>query len=216
MDAGGVAAAVVAITNPGLWFGDAVQTRQWARACSDYGAQLVRDHPTRFGLFAALPLPDVDAALAEIERAFDSLNADGIGLYTSYGDKWLSHPSFRPVMAELNRRKAVVTVHPSVADCCRNLDYAPGVGPGSLEYGTDFAPGATSAATAKALVDTGLFDADDLRAIERDNAVRLLPRLAGWSVPYWRVYDSRHNSDQLLPPSRVPSQSQAKLLAWML
>ena len=45
--------------------------------------------------------------------------------------------AFRPVMEELNRRKAVVTVHPTAADCCRNLDYAPGVGPGSIEYGTD-------------------------------------------------------------------------------
>src|SRR4030095_15198836 len=65
MDRGGVAAALVSITNPGLWFGDAPMTRTLARACNDYGAMLVRDHPTRFGLFAAMPLPDVDATLAE-------------------------------------------------------------------------------------------------------------------------------------------------------
>ena len=61
MDRGGVAAAVVSITNPGLWFGDAAVTRRLARACNEYGAKLVQDHPTRFGLFAAMPLPDVDA-----------------------------------------------------------------------------------------------------------------------------------------------------------
>src|SRR5712675_1774707 len=57
MDRGGVAAAVVSITNPGIWFGDANQTRRLARACNEYGATLVQRHPTRFGLFASLPLP---------------------------------------------------------------------------------------------------------------------------------------------------------------
>lgn len=135
MDRGGVAAAMVSITNPGLWFGDAPMTRALARACNDYGATLVRDHPARFGLFAAMPLPDVDGTLREIEYALDTLEADGIGLFTSYGDRWLGHQDFRPVMQELNRRKAVVHVHPTAANCCRNLDY--GVAPGSIEYGTD-------------------------------------------------------------------------------
>jgi len=135
MDRGGVAAAMVSITNPGLWFGDAPMTRTLARACNDYGATLVRDHPARFGLFAAMPLPDVDGALREIAYALDTLKADGVGLFTSYGDRWLGHADFRPVMEELNRRKAVVHVHPTAANCCRNLDY--GVAPGSIEYGTD-------------------------------------------------------------------------------
>jgi predicted TIM-barrel fold metal-dependent hydrolase len=137
MDRGGVAAAMVSITNPGLWFGDAPMTRDLARACNEYGATLVRDHPSRFGLFAAVPLPDLDGALKEIAHALDTLKADGIGLFTSYGDRWLGHADFRPVMDELHRRKAVVHVHPTAANCCRNLDYAPGVAPGSLEYGTD-------------------------------------------------------------------------------
>jgi predicted TIM-barrel fold metal-dependent hydrolase len=75
--------------------------------------------------------------LAEIAYAYDTLKTDGMALFTSYGDKWLGDPTFRPVMEELNRRKAVVAVHPTAADCCRNLAYAPGVGPGSIEYGTD-------------------------------------------------------------------------------
>ena len=135
MDQGGVAAAVVSITNPGLWFGDRAVTNRLARACNDYGAKLVQDHPTRFGLFAAMPLPDVDATLKEIEYAYDTLKVDGIGLLTSYEDLWLGNPKFRPVMEELNRRRAVVHVHPTAANCCRNLDY--GLGPGSIEYGTD-------------------------------------------------------------------------------
>jgi len=82
MDRGGVAAAVESITNPGLWFGDAAVTRRLARACNEYGAKLVQDRPTRFGLFAAMPLPDVDPTLKEIEYAYDTLKADGVALFT--------------------------------------------------------------------------------------------------------------------------------------
>ena len=116
MDRGDVAAAMVSITNPGLWFGDAAVTRRLARACNEYGAKLVQDHPTRFGLLAAMPLPDVDGTLAEIAYAYDTLHADGVALFTSYGDTWLGNSAFRPVMAELNRRKAVVHVHPTAAN----------------------------------------------------------------------------------------------------
>src|SRR5437667_5887837 len=82
MDRGGVAAAMVSITNPGLWFGDKAVTSRVTRACNEYGAKLVQDHPTRFGLFAAMPLPDVDATLKEIVHAYETLKADGIGLFT--------------------------------------------------------------------------------------------------------------------------------------
>ena len=91
MDRGDVAAAMVSVTNPGLWFGDAAVTKRLARACNDYGAKLVQDYPTRFGLLAAMPLPDVDATLEEIAYAYDTLHADGIALFTSYGDMWLGH-----------------------------------------------------------------------------------------------------------------------------
>jgi predicted TIM-barrel fold metal-dependent hydrolase len=137
MDKGGVAAAVISVTNPGLWFGDAAVTKRLARACNEYGARLVKDHPGRFGLFAAMPLPDVDATLAEIAYAYDVLKADGVHLFTSYGDVWLGEERFTPVMAELHRRKAVVHVHPTAANCCRNL--IPDVPAPILEYGTDTA-----------------------------------------------------------------------------
>jgi len=135
MDKGGVTAAVISVTNPGLWFGDNAAATRVARACNEYGAKLVQEHPTRFGLFAAMPLPDVDATLKEIAYAYDTLKADGVGLFTSYGDMWLGNAAFRPVMEELNRRRAVVHVHPTAANCCRNLEY--GVAPGTIEYGTD-------------------------------------------------------------------------------
>ena len=137
LDRGGGAAAMISITNPGLYLGDRAQAIRLARECNDFGAGVVQAHPTRFGLFAAMPLPDVDATLREIEYAYDQIHADGVGFMTSYEDTWLGDLAYRPVMEELDRRHAVVFVHPTAASCCRGLNYAVGVGPSSLEYGTD-------------------------------------------------------------------------------
>ena len=135
MDQAGVATSITSITTPGVWIGDDAQGRRVARECNEYAAGLVAEYPGRFGMFAALPLPDIEASLQEIEYGLDVLEADGICLFTSYRDKWLGDPAFEPVMAELNRRKAVVYTHPEAPVCCRGL--IPGINEAVIEYGTD-------------------------------------------------------------------------------
>jgi predicted TIM-barrel fold metal-dependent hydrolase len=140
MDKAGVATAFLSCSTPGVWFGDDFapereQAIALARDMNDYAARLRFDYKGRFGHFATLPLPDVDASLREIEYAFDTLHADGVGLLTSYGNHWLGEKMFEPVFDELNRRNAVVYSHPTDAPCCHNL----GGNPATVEWLTDTA-----------------------------------------------------------------------------
>jgi predicted TIM-barrel fold metal-dependent hydrolase len=135
MDQAGVATAILSVTTPQVSFVDAPAAARLARESNEYAAQLGRSHRRRFGSFAMLPMQSADGALRELEYALDVLKADGIGLLTSYDGKWLGHPDFAPVMVELNRRKAVLYTHPTVAPCCVNL--LPKVPPTVVEFGTD-------------------------------------------------------------------------------
>ena len=135
MDKAGTAAAMVSVTTPGLYFGNAEESRRLTRICNDYAMEMARNYPGRFGLFAGLPWPDVEGSLKEVEYALDVLKADGIGMYTSYGNMWLGHPDFAPLFEELNRRRAIVYTHPVCAPCVQ--DILPGVNESVVEYGTD-------------------------------------------------------------------------------
>jgi predicted TIM-barrel fold metal-dependent hydrolase len=123
LDKNGVRTAVVSLAStPGLWFdAGAESAAKTARLCQDFAAGMRRDYPGRFGVFAPLSMMDVNVTLKEVEYVFDTLKADGINLQSNYGDKWLGDPLYKPVLEELNRRKAVVYVHPLVAACCGRL-----------------------------------------------------------------------------------------------
>jgi predicted TIM-barrel fold metal-dependent hydrolase len=266
MDKGGVATSILSISEPSVHFGDDAAAGKLARETNDFGATLIADHPGRFGLFATLPLPDVDGSLREIEYALDTLKVDGVCMMTDYQGKFLGDPAFWPVMEELNRRKAIVYTHPFRNACCKNLvpdvfepvielgtdttrtiasllfsgtaakfpdirfvfSHAGGTAPflmqrftyyfaarkdlqsrlpqgpayylqrffydtanastvyplasltklvaaSQIVFGTDF-PFLTAQGTARELRETGLFGAEDLQRIERDNAVGLMPR----------------------------------------
>jgi predicted TIM-barrel fold metal-dependent hydrolase len=141
MDKSGTETALLsAMGNPlSLDFGDIEQTRKVARMSNEYAAKLRADHPRRFGSFAALPwwYPDNDGILREIEYALDTLKADGIYTYTSYGEKYVGDPYWFPVYEELNRRRAIVYVHPHAAICCQDLSFGGFVNATTVEFSGD-------------------------------------------------------------------------------
>jgi predicted TIM-barrel fold metal-dependent hydrolase len=128
LDKNGVAQAVISTSSRPVRSDMTLeQNRAQARACNEFGARMVQDHPKRFAQFGFVPMPDVEGSLREIEYALDVLKAPGIGMMTSYGSRWQGHHDFTPVLEELNRRKAVVFCHPLPAACCTALmpDTAP-------------------------------------------------------------------------------------------
>lgn len=135
MDAAGTKTSILSATTPQVKFLDREMAKKIARANNEYATKLSADYKGRFGSFALLPMQNIDDALKELEYALDVLKADGIGLLTSYDDKWLGHPYFTPIMDEINRRKAILYTHPSLANCCNNL--LPDTPPTVVEYGTD-------------------------------------------------------------------------------
>ena len=135
MDKTGTQTAITSYPNPPRWptTKDAVKKMVWES--NEYQAKLGSDYKGRFGGFALLSLPDVDATLKDIEYAFDTLKCDGTFMWTNYGDIWVGDRSFDPVYEELNRRKATVFVHVRTANCCGNLKDS--LGDGTVEWQTD-------------------------------------------------------------------------------
>jgi predicted TIM-barrel fold metal-dependent hydrolase len=137
MDEARVSRAVLSISSPGVHFGDDAQARDLARACNDYAVSLGGQHPGRFAFFAALPMPDVEGAIREAERALALDGGRGIGLLSNYGGRYLGEAEFRPLFEWLNRRGAIVYVHPTDAPCCAGL--VPQVATPLIEFPVDTA-----------------------------------------------------------------------------
>ena len=165
MDSQEIATGMLSLTAPGVVGWHKNQRREMARRVNDYTADIVAKRPDRFGHFATLPLPDVEGAVREIEYSFDTLHTDGLILLGNYAAKYLGDPAFEPVWAELDRRQAVVFVHPG-------LPLAPAAGlAGPL---VDYPFGTTR--TAVQLVLNGIVD--------RYPRARIILSHAGGFVPY--------------------------------
>jgi predicted TIM-barrel fold metal-dependent hydrolase len=113
MDQWGIATSILSISSPGVSFGDPSASIALARQVNDAGAEVRRAHPNRFGHFASLPLPEVDAALKELEYAIDQLGSDGVTTMSNVGGIYLGDPRYEPLLAELDRRRTPVFVHPT-------------------------------------------------------------------------------------------------------
>ena len=163
-----IATAIVSISEPGVYFGDALSARQLARRCNEYAADLMREYPTRFGAFAILPLPDVDSALQELEYALDTLRLDGVVLLSNSDGRYPGDPLFNELFGELQRRKAIVFIHPTVPAINRHLQLD--LPPFLVEFVFD---------TTRAIVNL-LYSG----TLDRCPDIRFIAAHAGGTVPY--------------------------------
>jgi predicted TIM-barrel fold metal-dependent hydrolase len=167
MDERGVETAILSVSTPGVHLGDDAEARARAREVNETAARVAHDHPSRFGFFATLTLPDVDGALAELAYAFDTLRADGVVLLANSRGIYLGDPRFDPLFDELDRRRAVVFVHPSIL---RGVEPLPGVPP----FVADFLLDTTRAAIGLARSGT----------LDRHPELKVILAHAGGFVPY--------------------------------
>jgi 6-methylsalicylate decarboxylase len=173
MDKHGIAVAITSIAQPGVGFMPDEKAADFARRCNDYAAELIGQHPQRFGCFGLLPLHDVDAAIAEARYCLETLRFEGISLFASYGEKFLGDAAFDPLMDYLNARAAIVHIHPGLHPSSRSLELPwPGF---MIEYPFD---------TTRAAVNL-LFSG----ALERFAKVRFILSHAGGTLPFlaWRL-----------------------------
>jgi 6-methylsalicylate decarboxylase len=173
MDTHGIATSILSISFPGVHFGDDAAAGALARRCNELAAELGVRWPGRFGGFAVLPLPDLSGALAEAQFALDTLRMDGVVLLASYGGRFLGDAAFEPLMRELDRRKAVVLIHPGMHPSSRALGTPwPGF---MLEFVID---------TSRAAINL-LFSG----ALERFPNIRFILAHGGGVIPYiaWRL-----------------------------
>lgn len=176
MDRHGIAAAITSISVPGTHFeDDIVKARELTKQCNDYYASYVQRWPDRFGAFASTSIPDVEGACRDIEYGLGELKLDGVGLLTNYGGRYLGHPDFDPVMKELDRRKAVVLIHPTHPPYGNTIDI--GVPPFLIEYPFDTTRAALN------LVFTN--------SLDRFPNIRFILSHAGGTLPFvaWRAAD---------------------------
>jgi aminocarboxymuconate-semialdehyde decarboxylase len=189
MDFQEIATGILSLTAPGVVGWDSSGRREMARRVNEYTAGLVAKRPDRFGHFATLPLPDIDGALLELEHALATLQADGVILLANYSRKYLGEAAFEPVWAELDRRQAVVYVHPGQPP----LPTAAGLAGPLVDYPFD------TTRTAVQLVLNGIMD--------RYPGAHIILSHAGGFVPY-----ASHRFAELAHVFRLDAADPADIL----
>lgn len=121
MDLNGIQTAITSLSAPGVYLQSRQQAVSLARQCNEFSADMGQRYPGRFGFFAVLPMPLVDASCEEALYALDNLDADGVVLLGSTRGVFLGNPSLNELMAELNRRSATVFIHPNLHSTSETL-----------------------------------------------------------------------------------------------
>jgi len=169
MDSAGITMAV--LSSPAApAFLDRPQASAVVREMNEHFARLVQDEPTRFGAFATLPMPSVEDSVRETVHALDTLKLDGVAFQSSYEGKYLSHPDYEELLQELNRRRAVVFIHPILIK-----ETIAGLHPALLEGTFDTTRNVTAMA--------------EHRIFDRFPDIRFIFPHTGGMVPYimWRI-----------------------------
>ncbi len=112
MDSTGIRTAVLTMPAPQPYYDDAEESAECIRRVNEVSARVKQDYPGRFKFCAALPLPDVDAAIREAIYALDTLGADGVKLATNSRGQYLGDEALDSLMEVLNERHAVIIIHP--------------------------------------------------------------------------------------------------------
>lgn len=191
MDKNGVATAILSMpSRANVWrSGDQARNRAMARQWNEFMTRQGAEHPGRFGVFATVPIFDIEGSLREAEYALDHLKADGIVLMTNMGDKWLGDPHYFPLFEELNRRRAVIYTHPISADCMQNM-LVPDIDDSVIEFTAD-----TSRAIARLLFSG---------AAHRFPDIRFIFSHAGGTMPFILERYTRHAASDPALAARVP------------
>jgi predicted TIM-barrel fold metal-dependent hydrolase len=188
MDEIGISGAVLSVSSPHVSFVDPTKAATLCRAINDHAAEIRRRHPERFGAHAILPLPDMAASLAELERALDQLELDGVALPTHTEGHYLGDVRLAPLLEVLDERQVTVFVHPT-SPCCFEAFGLELPAP-MIEFPFDTTRAAAS------LLYSG--------ALERHPRIRFILPHAGGTLPFLAPRMAGIGSIPVLGPRAVP------------